>query len=171
MLIVGIAKLIMLLLLRKVLKKHKASARGIMNAKSQEKNHSDLSSKKVGLISDSHIPTRAKEIPLKVLKIFKNVDFIIHAGDLVELKVIDDLEQLAPVLAVHGNVDESHIRETLPEMSMLKVYDWKIGVTHDPGTLFGRKPMSEIAEEKNLISLYMVTHIVPALNGKTKSSI
>ena len=62
-------------------------------------------SKIIGLISDTHIPKRAMCIPQRVFEIFKNVDFIIHAGDLVELTVIDELEQIAPVLAVHGNMD------------------------------------------------------------------
>ncbi len=61
--------------------------------------------KTVGLISDTHVPKRAAKVPQKVFDIFQNVDFIIHAGDLVELSVIDELEQAAPVLAVHGNMD------------------------------------------------------------------
>ncbi len=59
----------------------------------------------VGLISDTHVPVRARAIPKKVFAVFQNADFIVHAGDLVELAVIDELEQLAPVLAVHGNMD------------------------------------------------------------------
>ena len=62
-------------------------------------------SKKVGLISDTHVPKRAHYVPKRVFEIFEKVDYIIHAGDLVELAVVDELEQLAPVLAVHGNMD------------------------------------------------------------------
>lgn len=61
--------------------------------------------KVVGLISDTHVPVRAKEIPKEVFKVFESVDYIIHAGDLVDLSVVDDLEQLAPVLVVYGNMD------------------------------------------------------------------
>jgi len=53
--------------------------------------------KTVGLISDTHVPVRANRIPRMVFKVFENVDFIVHAGDLVSLAVIDELEQLAPV--------------------------------------------------------------------------
>ena len=42
-------------------------------------------SKIIGLISDTHVPSRAKRIPMKVFKIFEKADFIIHAGDLVDL--------------------------------------------------------------------------------------
>lgn len=44
--------------------------------------------KTVGLISDTHIPSKAKSIPKQVFTVFANVDYIIHAGDLVELSVI-----------------------------------------------------------------------------------
>ncbi len=54
----------------------------------------ESSGKVVGLISDTHVPVRAREIPKAVFKVFEDVDYIVHAGDLVELPVIDDLESL-----------------------------------------------------------------------------
>ncbi|MGD0977620.1 MAG: metallophosphoesterase family protein [Candidatus Bathyarchaeia archaeon] len=54
--------------------------------------------KTVGVISDTHVPDRARRIPERVFKVFENVDFIVHAGDLVQFSVIDELERLAPVL-------------------------------------------------------------------------
>ena len=98
-------------------------------------------SKTVGLIADTHVPARARCIPKMVFKIFENVDFIVHAGDLVRLSVIDELEQLAPVLAVHGNMDGPEVSGALPKINSLKIYGWKIGVMHDPNTLFGRGKM------------------------------
>ena len=94
--------------------------------------------KTIGLISDTHIPKRALSIPSKVFEVFQNVDFIIHAGDLVELSVMDELEQVAPVLAVHGNMDGIEVNEALPELNSLKIFDWKIGVMHDPDVLNGQ---------------------------------
>jgi len=115
----------------------------------KEETRLDLSMKKVGLISDTHIPTRASEIPSRIFEVFQNVDFIIHAGDLVEWRVIDELERLAPVCAVYGNMDGIDIREGLPELNELRIYDWRLGVTHDPGVLFGVGTMREIAKEHN----------------------
>jgi uncharacterized protein len=103
----------------------------------------------VGLIADTHIPSKAKSIPQEVFRVFANVDFIIHAGDLVELSVIDELEQLGPVLAVHGNMDSSEISNALPELNSLKVCDKKIGVMHDPGALFGLSKMRQIAKQNS----------------------
>jgi putative phosphoesterase len=116
-------------------------------------------SKTVGLIADTHVPARAKCIPKKVFKIFENVDFIIHAGDLVQLDVIDELEQLAPVLAVYGNMDGPQVSGALPKINALKIYGWKIGVMHDPNTLFGRGKMREIAKQNGFDAfVYGHTH-------------
>ena len=105
--------------------------------------------KTVGIISDTHVPVRAREIPKKVFTVFDKVDYIIHAGDLVDLSVIDELEQVAPVLAVYGNMDGPEIRGKLPKLNSVRIFDWKIGVTHDPGTLFGRGKMREIAAKNS----------------------
>ncbi len=113
----------------------------------------------VGLISDTHVPTRAKEIPSRVFEIFEKVDYIVHAGDLVDLSVIDRLEQLAPVLAVYGNMDGLEIRGKLPKINSVKVFEWKIGVMHDPGTLFGMGKMREIAKQNGFqVLVYGHTH-------------
>lgn len=115
--------------------------------------------KTVGLIADTHIPVRAREIPRKVFEVFDKVEFIIHAGDLVDLSVIDELEQLAPVLAVYGNMDGPKIRGKLSKMNSVKVFDWKIGVMHDPRALFGMGKMREIAKQNGFsVLVYGHTH-------------
>ncbi|MEM2118209.1 MAG: metallophosphoesterase family protein [Candidatus Bathyarchaeia archaeon] len=113
--------------------------------------------KTAGLISDTHVPARARELPKKVFEVFDKVDFIVHAGDLVQLSVIDELEQLAPVLAVYGNMDGPEIRGKLPKLNSVKVFDWKIGVIHNPGALFGAAKMREIAE-RNAFNVLVYGH-------------
>ncbi len=105
--------------------------------------------KKVGLISDTHVPVRAKEIPKRVFEVFEKVDYIIHAGDLVDLAVIDKLEQLAPVLAVYGNMDGPEIRGRLQKIKSLSILNWKIGVTHDLGILLREGKLKEIAKQNS----------------------
>ncbi|MEM3443126.1 MAG: metallophosphoesterase family protein [Candidatus Bathyarchaeia archaeon] len=115
--------------------------------------------KNVGLISDTHIPVRARSIPKKVLETFGKADFIVHAGDLVDMSVIDELEQLAPVLAVYGNMDGPEVRGKLPKTNSFKIFEWKIGVIHDPGALFGMSKMREIANKNGFnVLVYGHTH-------------
>lgn len=119
----------------------------------------EVSAKTVGLISDTHVPIRAEEVPKEVFKVFENVDFIIHAGDLVQLSVIDELEQLAPVLAVYGNMDGPEIRGKLQKLNSLKIFDWKIGVQHNPSVLFGIGKMRTIAKTNKFnVMVYGHTH-------------
>src|SRR5665647_2359758 len=116
--------------------------------------------KNVGVISDTHVPKRARCIPKRVFEIFQGVDNIIHAGDLVELAVMDELEQIAPVLAVRGNSDGLDVAKALPKLDSLKVFDWKIGVIHDQNILEGLDSMSEIAKANGFdVFVYGHTHI------------
>lgn len=115
--------------------------------------------KTVGLISDTHVPKRATSIPRQVFDAFKNVDYIIHAGDLVELPVIDELEQVAPVLAVQGNMDNEEVKNVLPELNSLKIFEWKIGVMHDPDILNGADKMLYLTKENSYnVFVYGHTH-------------
>jgi putative phosphoesterase len=116
--------------------------------------------KTVGVISDTHVPKRARCIPKRVFEIFEGVDYIIHAGDFVELAVRDELEQIAPVLAVRGNSDGFDVANALPKLNSLKVFDWKIGVMHDLNILEGLDSMGEIAISKGLdVYVHGHTHI------------
>jgi putative phosphoesterase len=112
----------------------------------------------VGLISDTHVPKRARCIPRRVFEIFENVDYIIHAGDLVELSVVDDLEQIAPVLVVYGNMDGLEVTDALPNRNSLKIFGWKIFVVHDQNTLYGAKNMQGIAGKDFDVFVYGHTH-------------
>ena len=60
---------------------------------------------RIGLITDTHIPVAARELPSRVAEIFQEVDLILHAGDIYDLSVLDDLERIAPVLAASGDDD------------------------------------------------------------------
>jgi putative phosphoesterase len=118
----------------------------------------------VGVISDTHVPKRARCIPKRVFEIFQGVDYIIHSGDLVELAVIDELEQIAPVLAVRGNSDGLDVTKVLPKLDSLKVFDWKIGVIHDQNILDGLDTMGEIAKANGFnVIVYGHTHIADIL--------
>jgi hypothetical protein len=98
----------------------------------------------IGVISDTHIPSRAKEIPGKAFLVFQGAEYLIHAGDIVSLEVIEDLEKIAPVVAVKGNMDRGI---NLPEMNSLEIEGWRIGVVHDSFSPWRMGKMKRIARE------------------------
>ncbi|MBQ2652113.1 MAG: metallophosphoesterase [Methanobrevibacter sp.] len=83
----------------------------------------------IGLISDTHIPDRARIIPQNVIDAFSDVDLILHAGDLTSLSVIEELEKIAPVMVVQGNMDRVSGID-LPKAKTLEVEGLKIGMIH-----------------------------------------
>jgi len=83
----------------------------------------------IGLISDTHIPERAEEIPIAILEAFKDVELIIHGGDLTSIEVKEELEKIAPVLAVQGNMDRVYNID-LPKSLTKTIEGVKIGVNH-----------------------------------------
>ncbi|MFA6217047.1 MAG: metallophosphoesterase [Candidatus Omnitrophota bacterium] len=89
---------------------------------------------KIGVLADTHIPDRAGSVPKEVLAGLKDVDMIIHAGDLVSLSVLDQLRTVCKnVKAVSGNMDQDEVKRKLPEKEVISVNDFKIGVTHGYG--------------------------------------
>jgi hypothetical protein len=83
----------------------------------------------IGLISDTHIPDRARVIPQNVIDAFSDVDLILHAGDLTSMEVIEELERIAPVMAVQGNMDRVN-GINLPKAKTLEAEGVKIGLIH-----------------------------------------
>ena len=92
---------------------------------------------KIGLISDTHIPESASEVPAQVKTAFQEVELILHAGDLHVLAVLDWLQAIAPVLAARGDGDSGGgSRTPVPEdprikdAHMLNIEGVSVGLTH-----------------------------------------
>ncbi|MDR0911512.1 MAG: YfcE family phosphodiesterase [Methanobrevibacter sp.] len=86
----------------------------------------------VGLISDTHVSDRAKELPATVFTAFKDVDFILHAGDIIYNDVLEKLKKVTPevkVFAVLGNMDSIYDLD-LEESKVLTIGGVKIGLKH-----------------------------------------
>jgi uncharacterized protein len=83
-----------------------------------------LVNKKIGVISDTHGILRPE-----IANLFKNCDYIIHAGDIGDYSVIDELNKIAPVTAVRGNIDwkENH---SLPYTNILKIEGISVYIIH-----------------------------------------
>jgi len=89
--------------------------------------------KRIGVISDTHIPKTAPDIPRVIYDEFRNLDLILHAGDLVEMQLLEKLQNIAPTHAVRGNMDTPEVRSALPEKDIIKVAGTRIGLIHGYG--------------------------------------
>jgi len=68
----------------------------------------------IAIVSDTHMPRGPRRLPDECVSRLRRADLIIHAGDLVELSVLELLQAYGPVVAVHGNVDDVEVRARLP---------------------------------------------------------
>ena len=84
----------------------------------------------IGVVADTHIPSRARSIPGEVLEALHGVSMILHAGDLTTDDVIQTLEELAPVKAVYGNIDPDDLVSRLTGRRVIPVESALIGLVH-----------------------------------------
>ncbi len=83
----------------------------------------------IGVISDTHIPP-FPALPESIWQHFADVELIIHAGDLSVLSVISELETIAPVVAIRGNVEHDEVILQLPIKREIMIGDCRIGIVH-----------------------------------------
>lgn len=89
---------------------------------------------RIGVIADTHIPISAMHVPKKITDAFRKVDMVAHAGDILELSVLDELKKsCADIKAVWGNMDPYETRKKLPETEIFGFGSHKIGLTHGKG--------------------------------------
>lgn len=84
----------------------------------------------LGLISDTHMPQRCRELPAALFDALAGVDVLLHAGDVGELWVLDRLGAIGPVVAVHGNDDTPGATRELPYQQLLTVAGQRILLWH-----------------------------------------
>ena len=111
---------------------------------------------KVGVISDNH-----SVIHPKVYTVFEDVELIIHAGDMGSEDVITSLETLAPVKAVHGNIDSYPLRSKYPEVLALEIHSVAICIIHEFITLQSPtivEAMKNLSKPKLDIVIYGHSH-------------
>lgn len=119
----------------------------------------------VGLISDTHIPRDIKALPLHVKEAFKEVDLILHAGDIYLPEILDELEAIAPVLAARGNGDwDFPPDQRVKEVHVLTINGLHLGMTHGinypgfPGYPFDRT-MERVFGQYMDIVVFGDTHV------------
>jgi putative phosphoesterase len=114
--------------------------------------------KTVGVISDTHIP-HFKKIPAGVWQHFAGVELIIHAGDLSVLSVISELETIAPVIAVQGNIEYEEVITLLPIKREILVGNCRIGIVHILGEVSNRVRLARHEFPTARVVVYGHSHI------------
>ncbi|MHA7666575.1 metallophosphoesterase family protein [Mycolicibacterium sp. HS_4_1] len=91
------------------------------------------------LISDTHVPKRARDMPVRVWDEVARADVVLHAGDWVDVTLLDELEQRATrLVACWGNNDGAELRVRLPERADVTLGGVRFTVTHETGASSGR---------------------------------
>ena len=94
---------------------------------------------RLAVISDTHLPRGGRALPAACVEQLRGADAILHAGDLMELSVLAELEAIGPpVHAVRGNVDSAELQARLPLTRIVQVEGVRIAMVHDSGPAHGR---------------------------------
>jgi predicted phosphodiesterase len=84
------------------------------------------------VIADTHMPRRARTLPGGLIPHLKRADLILHAGDLVDPALLEELAAYAPTRAVRGNLDPPEAG--LPETMEFEFGGVKVAMIHDSGS-------------------------------------
>ena len=91
------------------------------------------------LLADTHLPRRARDLPVAVWDEVDRADVVVHAGDWVDVPLLDALEgRAARLLACWGNNDGPALRARLPEVARATLDGVRFAVVHETGSSAGR---------------------------------
>ena len=113
--------------------------------------------KKIGLMSDTH-----GYLDPKIYDYFKNVDEIWHAGDVGDVKVIEDLEKFKPVRGIYGNIDGHEVRSAWPKYQRFACEGMNVLMTHIGGKpyKYSKDAYDELLEVRPNIFVCGHSHIL-----------
>jgi len=95
---------------------------------------------KLLLISDTHLPGRARVLPEQVWREVEAADVVVHAGDWVDVTLLDELEARGNrLIGVYGNNDGPPLRARLPEIARAELDGLRLAVIHETGAKQGRE--------------------------------
>ena len=112
------------------------------------------------LISDTHLPTRARRLPDALWRAVDEADVVVHAGDWVDEATLDALEgRAARLIGVYGNNDGEGLRSRLPEVARVEIDGLRMGVVHETGAAVGRERRSDDAHADLDLLVFGHSHI------------
>lgn len=124
----------------------------------------------IGIISDTHIPRIAKDIPKIIYNEFKNVDLILHAGDFVEVDFLRKLRDFKKTIGVYGNLDSSEVTNLLKAKEIIEEGGFRIGLIHGWGAPEGLTERIKMEFKDEKIDCIVFGHSHSPMN-ETKNGI
>ncbi len=99
---------------------------------------------RVVLTADTHVPKRARDLPPPLWAAIDAADAVVHAGDWVDVALLDAIEaRAARLVAVYGNNDGRALRARLPEVARVELAGVRVAVVHETGAAAGREARCE----------------------------
>jgi putative phosphoesterase len=96
------------------------------------------------ILADTHVPKRARDLPAQVWDAVAAADVVVHAGDWVDVALLDELERRSRrLVGVYGNNDGPALRGRLPEVARADVGGVRLAVVHETGGAAGRERRCE----------------------------
>jgi len=98
------------------------------------------------LVADTHVPKRARDLPAAVWAAIESADVVVHAGDWVDVALLDRMQQQARrLIGVVGNNDGPDLRARLPETARVDLDGVRLTVVHETGGRTGRERRMDAA--------------------------
>ena len=92
------------------------------------------------VVADTHLPRRARDLPAEVWAAVEAADVVVHAGDWVDVALLDQLQARASrLVGVVGNNDHGPLRDRLPEVARVELAGVRFAVVHETGDAKGRE--------------------------------
>ncbi|KOX15494.1 metallophosphoesterase [Nocardiopsis sp. NRRL B-16309] len=115
---------------------------------------------RVLLLSDTHIPRRARDLPERVWDEVDRADVVVHAGDWCDAESLDRLAARARrLVAVYGNNDGPDLRARLPEIARATLGGVRFAVVHETGAARGREKRCERRFSDSDVLVFGHSHI------------
>ena len=112
------------------------------------------------LLADTHVPRRARDLPAQVWAEVERADLVVHAGDWVDVSLLDALESRSRrLLACWGNNDGAALRERLPEVARATLEGVRVAVVHETGGAAGRERRADVAHPDVDLLVFGHSHI------------
>ncbi len=95
---------------------------------------------KVAVIADTHTRGMSRTVPTGAWPYLESADHILHAGDVLEPSLLDEMKSLAPLTVVMGNCDALDVRDWgATDTARVEIGGVRIGMVHDSGLSKGRR--------------------------------